>query len=132
MNNQINTELKLNSNGDFRGMSPNSQKNLGKGRLGNNHASKDVSITRIQRDMMGQLCPYAKDPAWTWAQAIADAGMRDALTEEKARENLKDRLEGKVTLPIGGDAEKPLLLEIIVQDKETKELTEKLVSGELP
>lgn len=97
------TEVKLNSNGDRRGMSPNSQKNLGKGREGNNHAKKDISITRIQRGMMEQLCPYAKDPTWTWAYALADAGMRDALTEEKARENLKDRLEGKVPQEFTGE-----------------------------
>jgi len=97
------SEKQLNRSGNKRGMSLNSRKNLDEGRKGNNHAKKDYSITRIQKGMMWELCPYAKDPAWTWAYALAEAGMRDALTEEKARENLKDRLEGKVTQPIGGD-----------------------------
>lgn len=96
---------KLNKNGDKRGMSPNSQKNLGKGRLGNNHAKKEVSVTRIQRGMMGQLCPYAKDPTWTWAYAIAEAEMRDALDQQKARDSIKDRLEGKVTQPEAHEGE---------------------------
>ena len=76
---------------------------------------------------MGQLCPYAKQPTWTWAYALAEAGMRDALTEEKARENLKDRIEGKVTLQIGGEGGEPIrhvhLIEVV--DQETKkELSE--------
>ena len=65
---------------------------------------------------MGQLCPYAKDPTWTWAYALADAGMRDALTEEKARENLKDRLEGRLPLPVQGNLEGEIILRIIDDD----------------
>ena len=93
----------LNKSGNKRGMSLNSHKNIVKALetlKNNNHAEKAISITRIQRDMMGELCPYAKNPTWTWAYAIAEAGMKDALTEEKARENIKDRLEGKVTVPV--------------------------------
>jgi len=119
----------LNRNGDRRGMSPNSQKNLGKGRLGNNHAKKDCSITRIQREMMGHNCPYAKDPTWTWAYALAEAGMRDALQEERARENLKDRLEGKVTLPIGGDKENPVYI-IKVSSEQGKQDIERVMNGD--
>jgi len=92
------TEIQLNRKGNRRGMhgNPNSRKNLEKGRLGNNHAKKELSITRIQREMMGQSCSYAKDPTWTWAYAIAEAEMRAALGEQKARDSIKDRLEGKV------------------------------------
>jgi len=110
----INKEL--NRSGNRRGMSVNSHKNIYaalKTLKDNNHAKKDCSITRIQRDMMGQLCPFAKDPTWTWAYALAEAGMRDALTEEKARENLKDRIEGKVTLPIGGEGGEPIILRVV-------------------
>jgi len=111
----------LNKNGDKRGMSLNSQKNLlgvqGIGNPKNNHAKKDCSITRIQRGMMAELCPYAKDPTWTWAYALAEAGMKDALTEEKARENLKDRLEGKVTQPIGGEGGGPIEVDIDAKGK---------------
>jgi len=100
----------LNSNGNRRGMSPNSRKNLDIGRKGNNHAKADISVTCIQREMLGKVCPYAKDPTWTWAYALAEAGMRDALTEEKARENLKDRLEGKVTQPTSGEGTYTLIV----------------------
>lgn len=98
-------EPRLNRNGNRRGMTVNSHKNIYKALAvlqGNDHAKKKISITRIQRKMLGELCPFAKDPSWTWAYALAEAGMRDALTDERARENLKDRLEGKMTLPVEG------------------------------
>jgi len=93
-------DKQLNSNGNRRGMSPNSRKNLDEGRKGNNHGKGDISITHIQRGMLGELCPYAKDPTWTWAYAIAEAEMRDAIDNQKSRDSIKDRLEGKVTQPI--------------------------------
>ncbi len=78
------------------------KKSEGNGKSGNPNGKpkKEFSLTSIQKEMMGQFCPYAKDPTWTWAYALAEAGMRDALTEERARENLKDRLEGKLKEPI--------------------------------
>jgi len=107
----------LNSNGNRRGMSLESRKNLALGRKTNHRAQKDISITRIQEGMLDQLCPYAKDPNWTWAYAIAEAGLRDCLDNEKAREDLKDRMEGKVTQPIGGDKDNPLQVEIDAKGK---------------
>lgn len=122
-------EQTLNKNGGRQGMHPNSRRNLDKGRVGNNHAKADVSITRIQRGMMGEICPYAKDPTWTWAYALAEAGMKDALIEEKARENLKDRIEGKVTLPIGGDVENPVYI-INVPSEQGKQNVKRVMNGE--
>jgi len=109
------TGKEVNRNGNYRGMSPNSQKNLGKGRLGNNHAKKEASVTRIEREMMGELCPYAKNPTWTWAYAIAEAEMRDALGQQKARDSIKDRLEGKVPTPIAvtGHEGKEIVFKVI-------------------
>ena len=106
---------KLNRKGNLRGMSPNSQKNLGKGRVGNNHAKKGLSITGIKRDMMELPCPYAKNPAWTWAYAIAEAEMRDALDQQKARDSIKDRLEGRVPTPIAltGHGDKEIVFRVI-------------------
>jgi len=118
---------KLNRSGNRRGMSPESRKNLIIN--GNNHAKKDFSITRIQRGMMGELCPYAKDPTWTWAYALAEAGMKDALTEERTRENLKDRIEGKITQPIGGDSEHPVYI-INVPSEQGKQNVKRVMSGE--
>ncbi len=108
----------LNKNGKPNGMHPNSQKNLGKGRVGNNHAKKGLSITRIERGMLGQVCPYTKVPGQTWAEAIADSEMRDALESQKARDSIKDRLEGRVPLPIGGEDGKPILVEVITKIKD--------------
>lgn len=105
--------IQLNSNGNRRGMSPNSRKNLDRGRKGNNHADKGVSITRIQRGMLGQICPYAKDPTWTWAYTIAEAEMRDAIINQKARDSIKDRMEGKVIQPIGGGDGGPVVIRVI-------------------
>jgi len=122
-------QTQLNKNGKRQGMHPNSRKNLDKGRVGNNHANKDFSITRIQRGMMGELCPYAKDPTWTWAYALAEAGMKDALTEERTRENLKDRIEGKITQPIGGDSEHPVYI-INVPSEQGKQNVKRVMSGE--
>ena len=92
------TKDKLNSNGNRRGMSQNSQKHLRPRQKGNNNAKKGISITRIERGMMGQLCPYAKTPGQTWAQAIADSEMRDALESQKARDSIKDRSIGIMEL----------------------------------
>ena len=94
------SDQKLNTNGNKRGLSPNSRKNLDEGRKGNNHAKKGISITRIEREMMGQECPYAKIPGQTWAQAIAESEMRDALLSQKSRDSIKDRIEGRVPTPV--------------------------------
>ena len=94
------SEKEFNRVGSRRGMSPNSQKNLGKGRLGNNHAVKAMSITRIQRGMLPLPCPYAFGK--TWGEWLAERGL--SLAGESAayyRETL-DRLEGKVTQPVEG------------------------------
>lgn len=117
----------LNRNGDERGMSPNSQKNLGKGRLGNNHAKKEVSITRIQRGMMGQSCPYAIGK--TWAEWLAERGL--ALAAENARYycELLDRLEGKVTLPLGGDKENPVYI-INVSSEQGRDNIKRVMRGD--
>lgn len=100
---QAKNENKLNRSGNRRGMSPNSQKNLGKGRLGNNYAKKDISVTRIQREMLSRKCPYASDK--TWAEWLAERGM--ALAGENATyyRELMDRLEGKITQPMEAKGE---------------------------
>ena len=97
----------LNRNGNKRGMSPNSRKNLEKGREGNNHANKDYSITRIVKEWIDEpaeerfLETYDKGKELTWRQAIALRMLRDGVTGKY--NELLDRVEGKVTQPIGGD-----------------------------
>ena len=115
--NQLKTNIKLNKNGDRRGMHPNTQKNIKlakpKGR-----PKKEHSITNIQRQMLGQPCPYKAGV--TWAEYLAERGL--ALAGEKAQYycELMDRLEGKVAQPISGTGE-PIVITgkiTIVGDRE--------------
>ena len=100
-------------------MSPNSQKNLGKGRKGNNHAKKDYSITRIIKEMLDDTCPERwlevedKHEGLTWRQAIAKRLLIEAVRgNAKVSSELLDRLEGKVSLPVTGELGKPIQVEI--------------------
>jgi hypothetical protein len=127
--NQTKNEIKLNRNGNRRGMHPNSQNNIKNNTKHPGRPRKEFSITNIQREMLDQLCPYAEDPTWTWAKAIAMAGLRESLTDERARENLKDRIEGKVTQPIGGENGAPLAVKIIVASEHDKQNVEQVLHG---
>jgi len=124
-------EEQFNRAGNKRGMSLNSQKHLlgvqGIGNPKNNHAKKELSITRKQREMLLLPCPYA--PTMTWLEWLAERGM--ALAGENATyyKELLDRLEGKVTQPIGGDGGEPIKTEIIVSSQTAKNLTQAILNG---
>jgi len=107
-------EKKLNSNGNRRGMNQNSLKNLHPRLKGNNHANKEYSITRIQRDMLPQLCPYAEGK--TWAEWLAERGL--ALAGENAAyyRELLDRLEGKVSQPVEGEGKVEVTYKVVYVD----------------
>jgi len=80
---------------------------------------KDPGITKSQIEMLDQPCPYAKDPKTTWRMWLAEKGLILATQKEMALEHLKERLEGKVTQPIGGDSEGlPIKLEFIPAKEE--------------
>ena len=99
-------DKKLNRSGNRRGLSLNSHKNIYKALetlKGNNHAKKELSITRIQREMLDKPFPYAPDKIW--AEYLAERGMAMAAENATYYKELLDRLEGKVTQPIGGDGE---------------------------
>lgn len=109
----------LNRNGNRRGMSQKSQNNLHPRLKGNNHAKKDYSITRIIKEMLDQpaverwLEVEDKGKELTWRQAIAQRILIEAAKgNAKVTSELLDRLEGKVTQPIGGDKDNPLQIEI--------------------
>ena len=96
----------LNSKGDRRGMSQNSLNNLHPRLKGNNHASKDYSITRIIKTMLDDpaeerwLEAEDKHKQFTWRQAIAKRILIEAARgNAKVTGELLDRLEGKVTQP---------------------------------
>ena len=87
-------------------MSPNSQKNLGKGRNGNNFANKDYSITRIIKEMLDKTCDIVGAEGRTWRQQIAYKIMYEAAFGNPTLiKELLERLEGKITLPIEGAIE---------------------------
>ena len=97
-------EVKLNRQGDKRGMHPNSLKNMRTGHMGNNYSGKDYSITRIIKGMIDEpaeerwLDAQDKGKGLTWRQAIAVRMLRDGVTGKYCE--LLERLEGKVTQPV--------------------------------
>jgi len=124
------SDKKLNRSGNRRGMSLNSHKNIVKAQevlRGNNHAKKDYSITRIQRGMLPLPCPYAQGK--TWAEWLAERGMALAAENAAYYRELLDRLEGKVTQPIGGEGGEPIKTEIIVSSETAKNITNAILSG---
>ena len=111
---------KLNKNGKSQGMHPNSRVNLDKGRKKNKRTAKDFSITRIIREMLDQpaeerwLETEDKEKKFTWRQAIAKRILIEAVRgNAKVTSELLDRLEGKVTQPIGGDIENPIFVKLL-------------------
>ena len=54
----------------------------------------------------------AREIALKWLKQ-AQSGDRDA------RRDFQDRIEGKVTQPIGGDVDKPLIIRVIYDEKDT-------------
>jgi len=130
----VETTEQLNKNGNRRGMSPNSRKNLEKGREGNNHANKDYSITRIVKEKIDEpaeerwLDAHDKGKGLTWREAIALRMLRDSVGGKYSE--LLDRVEGKVTQPIAGEGGQPIKTEIIVSSDTAKKLTKAILNGE--
>ena len=98
-----------------RKMNPASLKNLRpnpawtKGVSGN---PAGMSITQRQKMLLLEICPYDAEGK-TWLEALAENGMRQALTIPAALSNLLDRHEGKITQPIGGDQDNPIFVELL-------------------
>ncbi len=122
----------LNKHGNKRGMHPNSLKNLEKrvswkpGQSGNPGGHY---ITQRQQKMMSEACPF-DGRGRTWLEALAEGGMRQALTIPVALSNLQDRHEGKVTLPIGGEGGEPIIHKIIVASEHDKQNIKRVLNGE--
>lgn len=117
-------EKQLNSNGNRRGMSPNSRKNLEKRNLkGNSNTKKDYSITRIIKEMIDDpaeerwLEVEDKGKKFTWRQAIAKRILIEAVRgNAKVTSDLLDRLEGKVTQPVLGEG--TITLKVVYDDND--------------
>lgn len=128
----------LNKNGNRRGMHghPNSRKNLELGRKKNKRTAKDYSITRLIKEMLDDpaserwLEVEDKGKELTWRQAIAKRILIEAVKgNAKVTSELLDRLEGKVTQPIGGEGGEPIKTEIIVSSDTAKKLTKAILNG---
>lgn len=131
---------KLNKNGDRRGMSLNSQKNIAsalKVLKGNNHAKKDYSITCILKEMANDPAPERwlevedKGKGYTLRQATARRIWIEAVRgNAKIIGELMDRTDGKVTQPIGGEGGGPVITKILVTSEQDKENVERVTKGE--
>jgi len=123
--------MPLNRSGNKRGMNLNSHKNLlGFQHIGNpknDAAKKALSITRKQREMLLEPCPYKKGV--TWLEWLAERGL--ALAGENATyyKELLDRLEGKVlqqqeisSLDVG--------ITVVVSGEQARDMVERVIKGE--
>jgi hypothetical protein len=117
------SKAQLNKNGDHRGMSPKSRENLAKGHKPNKRASAEFSITAALKGMANEPCPERwlepedKEKGLTWRQAVAKRiWIEAARGNTKVYSELLDRLEGKVTQPVGGDIDSPIILKVIYDD----------------
>ena len=101
-------DTKLNKNGNRRGMSPNSKNNMSKPGHTNNPNGRtlsSLSIVSLVKEELARVPTIQEDGfdgkgknnAW-W---IARNAVRDARAGDKAaRQDVWDRVEGKVTLPV--------------------------------
>lgn len=88
---------------------------------------KDPGITATQKGMLDEVCPY-DTKGRTWRAWLAEKGLIQASERDSALEHLKERLEGKVTLPIGGDKDSPIYL--INVSKEGKDNIKRVMDGD--
>jgi len=128
-----NSPQQVNKKGDTRGLHPNSLSNLEKGKAtqwqkGESGNPQGQSITARQKEMIDKVCPF-DTKARTWLDALAEGGMRMALFQARALDNLQDRHEGKVTIPIGGDRENPVYI-INVPSEQGKRDIERVMKGD--
>jgi len=88
---------------------------------------KGKSLTAVLRELLDQI-PEGDNKKLK--EAVVKALLRKALTgDTRALDIIFDRTEGKVTLPIGGDTEKPIYV-INVSSETAKRLTEQITRGE--
>jgi len=117
-------------------MHPNSRKNLDRGRVRNKRAKKDYSITRILKEMLDDPAEERwleiedKGKQLTWRQAIAKRILIESVRgNARVMSELLDRVEGKVSQPIGGDKENPVYI-INVSSEQGKHNIKRVMNGE--
>lgn len=82
---------------------------------------KPQSITMAIREELGELLPNGKTKAQMIAKGMVDAALFPvgASGSPRVLSEVLERTEGKVTQIIGGDIDKPLIIRVIYDDKET-------------
>ena len=95
-----------------RGMHPNSLANLKPFQKGGNanpkgRPSKDVSLTSLLKIEIEKVPPGEKQNR-TWRQLLVLAWLTGAMKNPALLKELLERLEGKVTQPIGGEGGGPV------------------------
>ncbi|GAG25610.1 unnamed protein product, partial [marine sediment metagenome] len=90
---------------------------------------KGKSLTKVLRELLEEI---PKGDTAKLKERIVKALLDKALRgDTRALDIIFDRTDGKVTLPIGGDIEKPIYT-ISVQSEEGKENFRKLLEGKRP
>ena len=111
---------KLNKNGDRRGMHPNSKANLQPPRWkpGESGNPSGLSLKRYVNDVLREPLKNIDPKTAKAIQLLALAIVRDAIKGSKEdRKEIWERLEGKVTQPIGGQDGKPIQIEFDAKSK---------------
>ena len=101
-----------------------------KGQSGNPNGrpKKVISLTSELKAQLGEVCP-TDDKGRTWLQVLVECWLKEARDNPAYFKELVERVEGKVTQPIGGENGKPLKVEIIVQSEAAKKLTQEILNG---
>lgn len=115
-NNLYSTKRELNRKGNRRGMNAASISNL---RPGKGRPKRELSLTNCVRGKLLDPCPYAPDK--TWLEYLAERWLGQAVENAGYFRELMDRLEGKVTQPIGGAGDGPVTIRVIYDDRDKRD-----------
>ena len=133
-----NIQNQLNCNGNRRGMSPNSRKNLETGRNKGGRPKDEDAISSILRKIGSTIPPYPKpngEKETRTRREIACERLWDIAVHGEPKQVISamyfitERTEGKVLQPVGGENGEPIKYELTVKDTETKDLTERIIKG---
>ena len=91
---------------------------------------KDCSITSLLKEELDKI-PTGEKQGRTWRQLLVLAWLTGAMKNPVLFKELLERVEGKVLQPIGGQDGEPIKYEISVRDAETKQLTDRIISGQV-
>jgi len=117
----------VNSVGNFRGMSPNSRKNLETGRNKNGRPKDEDAISTILRELGSSISPYPKrsgDKETRTRREIACERLWNIATDGEpnhaisAMSFITERTEGKVTQPIGGENGQAIDIRVIYDNSD--------------